>query len=100
MLCGVVVGIDAVEGGVHNGFNGIESVKDLLRFVECCAGTVEICGFDAEFNPRYFDKGVDVCILRFGLIDLFAERFEEFKGFWEVGLAIGIYQTICELASL
>lgn len=76
-LGGVVVCVDAVEGGVNDGFDRVEAVEDSLGFVKSCPRAVEVLRSEAELDTGNFDGGVDVGILALGVVDLLAEGLEE-----------------------
>jgi hypothetical protein len=54
---------------VHDRLYAIELVKDLLGLVEGFTCTVEILRFETELDAGDFDGGIDIGILRIGLVD-------------------------------
>lgn len=62
-LGGVVVGVDAVEGGVDDGLDRVELLEDLFCFVKGGARAFEVLRDEAKLDAGYFNGGVDVGVL-------------------------------------
>lgn len=96
LLCRVIVGVDAVERGVDDGLDGIETIEDLLSFIELVAGTIKVSRLNTKAGTGNFDDSVDVGVLGVGLVDLSGKCSEEGKSSLMVLVTSGIYNKTCQ----
>jgi hypothetical protein len=75
----VIVGVDFIEGGVHNGLDRIEGVQDLLARFQVPLCSVQVV--ESLLDIGDVCKGIDVCFLCVGLVHLFGEGCEERESF-------------------